>query len=249
MGRQRAVTQHYIQLGQVPDHIAGAADVGELLQAAPAQLLPAGALAQRVDGDAEAAVARADLDIAGIGAADTIGELLPGGCRLRRRVATLHVDGEAVGGTVEVTGRADALRHAIHAGQAVAAVDLSAAGQGGVAVAVFRDNRNIELRLEHPFADVHAHRTAEHLAVGVLPLAAHGDAEVDDASRHDIAAAQLGQFRVAQLDRLQRVAGLDGKAGDDAAGSQQGVNLHVDLRRLPVRDVRMVCPFRRNRSG
>ncbi|MNZ98100.1 hypothetical protein D3C78_1173740 [compost metagenome] len=99
-------------------------------------------------------------------------------------------------------------------------MDLSATRSRGALVAVLGDGRNIELRLEHPFARLHVDRACEYLAAGVLPHAAHGHAKVDDVPRHDETTAQLGQLRVAQLDRLQRIAGLGADADHDAAGSQ-----------------------------
>ncbi|MNG02891.1 hypothetical protein D3C84_859400 [compost metagenome] len=191
-----------------------------LLQAPPTQLLQAGALAKGVDGDPEPAVARADLDTACLGAFDAVGELLAGIIRIRSCVAAFHVDGEIVGCAIEVAGRAYALRHAVDGAQTLTAIDLSAARSRGDLVAVLGDGRNVELWLEHPFARLHVDRACEHLAAGVLPHAAHGDAKVDDMPGHDETAAQLGKLLVAQLDRLQRVAGLGANAGGNATGSQ-----------------------------
>ncbi|MNZ98099.1 hypothetical protein D3C78_1173730 [compost metagenome] len=54
-----------------------------LLQSTTPQLLQAGALAKRIDGNSEAAVAGADLHIACLGARDLVGELLAGITRIR----------------------------------------------------------------------------------------------------------------------------------------------------------------------
>ncbi|MNH26320.1 hypothetical protein D3C79_863650 [compost metagenome] len=133
------------------------------------------------------------------------------------------VDIDVVVGRVVVTGRTYHLGHTLGSGKAIAARDHASPGRRRTArrrtCAFFINHRYIELRLDGRLLNLQRGRCPNHVALGVLPGAAHDDSEADDASRHHVAATQVRQLLVLQFNGFQRL-GVAWQAGSQAGHGQ-----------------------------
>lgn len=215
--RAGVVTQCNAQGRQVAHIVQRAADVG-VLSDATADLLAAMALAiAGVHRDIEATIACRDLHGPG-----TVAEALAavpdfpaGGYGLFGAIADLHA--EIIQAPVVIAGRAHALHNTLDAAQPCATDDLAIACAERVATACLVDAGHIEGGLGLSTTDIEGDLGADYLTCCVLPGRRHHYAETDNAIRQYKTATQLIQFRIAQLDGLKWVGGMQWKTGDQQA--------------------------------